>query len=154
VSLTRYSVLIAGLLAISQASVVKADDIACVSPTFRFIGANDKVCVSAFDDPKVPGVACHISQARKGGLSGTFGLAEDPSRFSLACRQVGPFATDLATLPSEEKVYSESTSVFFKHTHVFRIVDKKRNTLVYVAISDKIIEGSPQNALSSVPIMP
>ena len=68
--------------------------------------------------------------------------------------QVGPVATDLVTLPEREKVYSDSTSVFFKHTHVFRIVDRKRNTLVYVAISDKIIEGSPQNALSTVPIMP
>jgi CreA protein len=115
---------------------------------------NDKVCVSAFDDPKVPGVACHISQARTGGLSGTFGLAEDSSRFSIACRQVGPVAVDLATLPQQEKVYSESTSIFFKHTHVFRIVDKKRNALVYLAISDKIIEGSPENAVSTVPIMP
>ena len=69
------------LLATLPASAVLADDIACVSTTFRFIGANDKVCVSAFDDPKVPGVACHISQARTGGLKGTFGLAEDPSRF-------------------------------------------------------------------------
>ena len=139
---------------LAQSSVAVADDLACVSTTFRFIGANDKVCVSAFDDPKVPGVACHISQARTGGISGTLGLAEDPSRFSIACRQVGPVATDLATLPEREKVYSDSTSVFFKHTHVFRIVDRKRNTLVYVAISDKIIEGSPQNALSTVPIMP
>ena len=142
------------LIAVLQTGAAFADDIACVSTTFRFIGANDKVCVSAFDDPKVPGVACHISQARTGGLKGTFGLAEDPSRFSIACRQIGPVATDLATLPSEEKVYSESTSIFFKHTHVFRIVDKKRNTLIYVAISDKIIEGSPENAVSTVPIMP
>jgi CreA protein len=145
--------LIAGLVAILPGSAI-ADDLACVSTTFRVIGANDKVCVSAFDDPKVPGVACHISQARTGGLSGTFGLAEDPSRFSIACRQVGPVAVDLATLPQQEKVYSESTSIFFKHTHVFRIVDKKRNALVYLAISDKIIEGSPENAVSTVPIMP
>jgi CreA protein len=145
--------LIAGLVAILPASAM-ADDLACVSTTFRVIGANDKVCVSAFDDPKVSGVACHISQARTGGLSGTFGLAEDPSRFSIACRQVGPVAVDLATLPQQEKVYSESTSIFFKHTHVFRIVDKKRNALVYLAISDKIIEGSPENAVSTVPIMP
>jgi len=144
----------AGLFALLHAGPTLADDIACVSTTFRFIGANDKVCVSAFDDPKVPGVACHISQARTGGLSGTFGLAEDPSRFSIACRHVGPVSTDLATLPDREKVYSESTSIFFKHTHVFRIVDKKRKTLIYVAISDKVIEGSPQNALSTVPIMP
>jgi CreA protein len=131
-----------------------ADDLACLSTTFRFIGANDKVCVSVFDDPKVPGVACHISQARTGGVKGMLGLAEDPSRFSIACRQVGPITVDPARLPAQESVYSERTSVFFKHTHVYRIVDKKRNTLVYVAISDKIIAGSPANAISTVPIMP
>lgn len=132
----------------------QAEDIACISTTFRLIGANDKVCISAFDDPKVPGVACHISQARTGGLKGTFGLAEDPSRFSIACRQIGPIGVDISKLESEEKVYSESTSLFFKHTHVFRTVDKARNTLVYVAISDRLIEGSPQNSISTVPIMP
>lgn len=131
-----------------------ADDIGCLSTTFRILGANDKVCVSAFDDPKVPGVACHISQARTGGIKGSLGLAEDPSRFSIACRQVGPISTDIAKLPEEESVYSEKTSVFFKHTHVFRMVDKKRNTLIYLGISDKIIEGSPQNSISTVPIMP
>lgn len=131
-----------------------AEDITCISTTFRLIGANDKVCVSAFDDPKVAGVACHISQARTGGLKGTFGLAEDPSRFSIACRQVGPITVDITKLDNEEKVYSESTSLFFKHTHVFRAVDKARNTLVYIAISDRLIDGSPQNSISTVPIMP
>ena len=150
----RIPVLTALLLVVLQVSPAKADDLACLSTTFRVVGANDKVCVSAFDDPKVPGVTCHISQARTGGLSGTFGLAEDPSRFSIACRQVGAVTVDLASLPGEEKVYSESTSIFFKHTHVFRIVDKKRNTLVYVAISDKIIEGSPQNSITTVPVLP
>jgi CreA protein len=142
-----------GALALAT-SGAQADDIACISTTFRLIGANDKVCVSAFDDPKVPGVACHISQARTGGLKGTFGLAEDPSRFSIACRQIGPITVDISKLESEEKVYSESTSLFFKHTHVFRTVDKARNTLVYVAISDRLIEGSPQNSISTVPVMP
>src|SRR5215472_13334561 len=123
-----------------------ADDLSCVSTTFRLIGANDKVCVSVFDDPKLPGVACHISQARKGGLSGTFGLAEDPSRFSIACRQVGPITVDIDKIANNEQVYSERTSIFFKRTHVFRMIDKKRNTLIYLAISDKLIEGSPQNA--------
>jgi CreA protein len=131
-----------------------AEDLACVSTTFRLIGANDKVCVSAFDDPKVPGVACHISQARKGGLGGSLGLAEDPSRFSIACRQVGPITADIDKLADKEPVYSASTSIFFKRTHVFRVVDKKRNTLVYLAISDKLVEGSPQNSISTVPIMP
>src|SRR6202521_5903478 len=132
----------------------RADDLACVSTTFRIVGANDKVCVSAFDDPKVPGVACHISQARTGGVKGSLGLAEDPSRFSIACRQVGPITVDVAKLPDEESAYSERTSMFFKHTQVYRIVDKKRDTLVYIAISDKIIEGSPQSSISTVPIMP
>ena len=89
----------------------KAEDITCVSTTFRLIGANDKVCISAFDDPKVPGVACHISQARTGGLKGTFGLAEDPSRFSISCRQVGPISVDLSKLPPDEKVLAPSHSV-------------------------------------------
>ena len=133
---------------------VYADDLPCVSTTFRFIGKNDRVCISAFDDPKVPGVVCHVSQARTGGLSGTIGLAEDPSRFSIACRQVGPIGVDLATLTDREEVYSARTSVFFKRTHVYRVLDKKRNTLVYLAISDKIIDGSPQNAISTVPVMP
>jgi CreA protein len=143
--------LAAGLLATMPAG---ADDLACVSTTFRVLGANDKVCISVFDDPKVPGVACDISQARTGGVKGGLGLAEDPSRFSLSCRQVGPISVDIGKLPDEESVYSERTSIFFKHTRVFRIVDKKRETLVYLAISDKIVEGSPQNAISSVPIMP
>lgn len=142
------------LAAALPSAAARADDLACVSTTFRLIGANDKVCVSVFDDPKVPGVACHISQARTGGLSGTFGLAEDPSRFSIACRQVGPIAVDIDKLEDKEAVYSASTSIFFKRTHVYRVVDKKRNTLVYLAISDKIVEGSPQNSISTVPIMP
>jgi CreA protein len=145
-------VAIAGLTAV--AAQAHADDLPCVSTTFRFIGKNDRVCVSAFDDPKVPGVACHVSQARTGGLSGTIGLAEDPSRFSIACRQVGPINVDLASLTDQEEVYSARTSIFFKRTHVYRVLDKKRNTLVYLAISDKLIEGSPQNAISTVPIMP
>ncbi|RUP00412.1 CreA family protein [Hyphomicrobium sp.] len=136
------------------APAARADDIACISTTFRLLGANDKVCVSAFDDPKVPGVTCHISQARTGGVKGSLGLAEDPSRFSIACRQTGPITADISKLSDDEKVYSDSTSLFFKHTHVFRTIDKKRNTLVYVAISDRLVDGSPYNAISTVPIMP
>ena len=142
------------LAAMISTAGARADDLACVSTTFRILGANDKVCVSVFEDPKVPGVACDISQARTGGVKGSFGLAEDPSRFSLACRQTGPVTVDLASLPEKAQVYSERTSVFFKRTHVYRIVDKKRKTLVYLAISDKIVNGSPYNAVSSVPIMP
>jgi CreA protein len=143
------------LLAMSTyATAAFAEDLTCLSTTFRLIGKNDQVCITAFDDPKVPGVACHISQAKTGGLGGTIGLAEDPSRFSIACRQVGPINVDLGKLPENEKVYADHTSIFFKHTNIFRSVDKKRNTLIYLAISDKLIEGSPQNSISTVPIMP
>jgi CreA protein len=142
------------LLAGALIRPVLADDVGCLSTTFRFLGPNDKVCVSGFDDPKVPGVACHISQARTGGIKGGLGLAEDPSRFSIACRQIGPITIDPRRLPEEEEVYSTKTSILFKNTHVYRMYDAKRNTLIYLAISDKIIEGSPQSSLSTVPIMP
>jgi CreA protein len=150
----RLRTLALALALLSVPAAVRAEDLPCVDTTFRLIGRNDRVCVSAFDDPEVPGVACHVSQARTGGLSGTIGLAEDPSRFSIACRQIGPITIDIATLSDRKEVYSARTSVFFKHTHVFRILDKKRNTLVYLAISDRLIEGSPQNAISTVPVMP
>ena len=135
------------------ASAADAEEIGCVSTTWR-VWADDKICVSAFDDPKVPGVTCHLSHARTGGFKGTIGVAEDRSRFSIACRQVGPIAVDLATLPKEEEAFSERTSLFFKETRVVRLVDRARRTLVYLAYSTKVVEGSPFNSLSSVPVMP
>jgi CreA protein len=148
--LCRLAALLVVLAIPALPGIARADDLPCVSTTFRFLGANDKVCVSAFDDPKVPGVTCYISQARTGGVKGSFGLAEDPSQFAISCRQVGPIGADLAKLPDEESIYTERTSIFFKHTQVSRIVDRKRNTLVYLAISEKLIDGSPQNAISTV----
>jgi CreA protein len=132
---------------------VEAEEIGCISTTWRVL-ADDKICISAFDDPRVPGVTCHLSQARTGGLKGTVGVAEDPSRFSIACRQVGPITVDLATLPDEEAAFSERTSIIFKQTRVVRLVDRMRRTLVYLAYSTKVVEGSPFNSLSSVPVMP
>ena len=131
----------------------QSEEIGCITTSWKLIGANHKVCVQAFDDPKVKGVTCHISQAKTGGLAGTFGVAEDPSQFSIACRQVGPIVID-GKLPEEETAFSESTSLFFKDTKVTRLFDAKRNTLVYVAISRKLIEGAPANSISTVPIMP
>ena len=135
------------------AGAVHAEEIGCTSTTFRVLGPNDKVCVTAFDDPKVAGVACHVSQARTGGMKGAIGVAEDPSRFSIACRQVGPITLP-DKLPKDEEAFSESTSLIWKETKVIRMYDEKRRTLVYVAISKRVIEGSPMNAISTVPIMP
>ncbi|WNV06021.1 CreA family protein [Candidatus Methylospira mobilis] len=130
-----------------------AEEIGCVTTAWKFWGANHKVCVDAFDDPRIPGVVCHISQARTGGISGAIGLAEDPSQFSIACRQTGSIRLP-ADLPHEENVFSEDTSIFFKETRVTRMLDTKRNTLIYVAVSRKLINGAPANSISTVPLMP
>ena len=142
------------LCAIATNQSAKADDIGCVSTTFRPFSPNDKVCVSDFEDPKVPGVVCHISQARKGGWGQPLGLNEDPSNFSVACRQVAPISVDIATLPEDEEAFSEKTSIFFKATRIYRVIDKKHNTLVYLAISSKLINGSPANAIVRCPLCP
>ncbi len=131
----------------------RANDIGCLDTTFKFFSPNDSVCVSAFEDPRVHGVTCHISQARKGGWGSLVGLTEDPSRFSIACRQTGPISLP-EKLPNQENVFSEKTSIFFKNTKVIRMFDKKHNTLIYLAISKKLVEGSPENSISTVPIMP
>ena len=143
--------LAAALLVLSMPA--RADDVGCTSTTFRMFSPNDKVCVLAFDDPGVPGVTCHMSQAKTGGYKGALGVAEDPSRFAITCHQTGPITLP-EKLPKEESVFSESTSLIFKNTKVIRMFDAKRNTLVYVAISKRVIEGSPMNAISAVPVRP
>jgi CreA protein len=131
-----------------------ATDLSCVSTTFNVLSPNDKVCVSVFDDPQVPGVVCHISQARKGGWGQPLGLNEDPSNFSVSCRQIGPIDVDLSKLRENEEVFAQKTSIFFKTTRIYRMVDQPHHTIVYLAISTKIVNGSPANAISTVPIMP
>jgi len=133
--------------------ISNAEEIGCITTSWKLIGANHKVCIQAFDDPKVDGVSCHISQAKKGGITGAFGLAEDPSKFSIACRQVGPIIIK-DKLPEQEIAFSKDTSIFFKETRVTRLFDRKRNSLIYVAISRKLIDGAPANSISTVPIMP
>src|SRR5579872_7192170 len=113
----------------------KAADIGCVSTTFNLLSPNDKVCVSDFEDPQVQNVVCHISQARKGGWGQPFGLNEDPSNFSVSCRQVGPIEVDLAKLKEGEEVFTQKTSIFFKKTRIYRMIDKPHNTLIYLAVS-------------------
>ncbi|HEX6735418.1 MAG TPA: CreA family protein [Azonexus sp.] len=147
--MTRLTALLLAALALPAA----AEEIDCVTTTWKLVGANHRICVYAYDDPKVAGVTCHVSQARTGGVKGSFGLAEDPSQFSLACRQVGPIALP-ANLPDDEVIFSEDTSLLFKETKIHRIVDRKRQVLVYLAISRRVIEGAPANAISTVPVQP
>ncbi len=146
------------LLSIALASpllwptTTNAETVGCVTTAWKLIGANHRVCVEAFSDPKVPGVTCHVSQARTGGIGGSLGLAEDPSQFSLACRQTGPIRLP-AKLPDNEVVFSEDTSVLFKETRIVRMWDAKNKTLIYLGISRRLIEGAPANSISTVPVM-
>jgi CreA protein len=123
-----------------------------ISTHFRWLGPNDRIVVDGFDDPRVPGVACHISRAVTGGLKGGLGVAEDTSDASISCRQVGPIQIP-ADLKDGEQVFEERRSLIFKRLHVVRFYDKGRNVLVYVSYSDRLIEGSPKNSISTVPVM-
>jgi CreA protein len=124
-----------------------------VSTRFRWMGPNDKIVVDGFDDPKVKGVACHLSRAQTGGVKGAIGVAEDASDASIACRQIGPISF-IGEIKDGEKVFDERRSLLFKELQVVRFFDRERNVLVYVSYSDRVIEGSPKNSISTVPIMP
>lgn len=145
--------LILPLLMAAAAGLAHAENnkVGEVSTAFKLIGPDHKVVVDAYDDPKVAGVTCYVSRARTGGLSGAVGLAEDKAEASIACRQVGPIAI-AQPLPQQEEVYSERQSILFKRLRVVRMVDAKRNTLVYLTYSDKLIDGSPTNAVTAVPV--
>jgi CreA protein len=133
--------------------LVLAETIGEVSTVFKWVGPNDKIVVEAFDDPRVEGVTCYLSRAKTGGVKGGLGLAEDRAEASIACRQVGPIRFQ-GELKDGEEVFKERTSLVFKTMQVVRFFDQKRNTLVYLVYSDRVIEGSPQNAVTAIPILP
>jgi CreA protein len=143
-------------LSLAVAAPAGAEEIGSVDTVFKWIGPNHKIVVEAFDDPKVEGVTCFLSMARTGGISGGLGLAEDTSDASIACRQVGPirFIEPVEEDDEGEEVFSARRSILFKRLQVVRFLDKKRNTLIYLAYSDKLIEGSPKNSISAVALMP
>lgn len=130
-----------------------AEEIGSVDTAFKLFGPDHKIVVEAFDDPKVAGVACHIARSEKGGFKGLIGLAEETSDASIACRQVGPVEF-VEEFEDGEEVFTERRSILFKKLRVVRFFDRKRNTLVYLSYSDKLIEGSPKNSISTVPILP
>lgn len=140
---------LAAVLVLLAASAARAEEVECLTTEWKLLGANHRVCVYAFTDPDMPCVTCYLSQARKGGISGSVGLAEDPSEFSLECRQTCEFALP-DKLPKTKKVFSEGTSVLFKDTEITRIFDSKRGALIYLALSRKIISGAPKNSISTV----
>jgi CreA protein len=142
-------------MGIATCSAAQAQErIGAVSTTFRMIGPNDKVVVDRYDDPKVENAACYVSRAETGGIGGAVDLAEDPSRFSIACRAVGPLKIvgKIDKSKDGELVFSERTSAIFKSMHVTRFYDNTKNVLVYLVTSTKVVEGSPFNSISVVPL--
>jgi len=141
----------AAALVLLAATAARAEEIGSVSTVFKMVGPNDKIVIEAFDDPKVDGVTCYLSRAKRGGVKGGLGVAEDTSDASIACRQIGPIRIK-DTIKDGDVVFKKDTSLLFKTMQVVRFHDTKRDVLVYLVYSDKVIEGSPKNSVSAVPI--
>jgi CreA protein len=140
-----------GLALSGVAACAFAETVGSVDTAFKLLGPDHKVVVEVFDDPRVGGVSCYLSRAKTGGFKGAIGIAEDKAESSVACRQVGALAFN-GKLPRQEEVFSERASIFFKHVRVVRMVDVKRNALVYLVYSDRLIDGSPKNSVTAVPV--
>jgi CreA protein len=142
---------IVALTLLMASGFVHAQKIGSVDTVFKFIGPDHKIVVEAYDDPKVKGVTCYVSRAKTGGIKGGLGLAEDKAEASISCRQVGAISFE-KPLKQQEEVFNQSLSILFKKLRIVRMVDVERNTLVYLTYSDKLIEGSPQNSVTAVPV--
>ena len=146
----KHLALTSGLLVLTACSGASSEEIGAVDTVFKWVGPDHKIVVDAYDDPKVGGVTCYVSRARTGGIKGAFGLAEDRSEASIACRQTGTITFGEKPLPRQEEMFNERISLVFKKLRVVRMVDAKRNTLVYLTYADRVIEGSPQNSVTAV----
>ncbi|TAK49962.1 MAG: hypothetical protein EPO23_01705 [Xanthobacteraceae bacterium] len=123
------------------------------STVFKWLSPNDKLATYAIDDPEVEGVACHFTVPERGGFKGWIGVAEEVSDISLACRQIGPIRFKRKFAQGED-MFHQRRSLFFKKMQIVRGCDTRRNVIVYMVYSDRLIEGSPKNSTSTVPIMP
>ena len=147
------SLVFAALIASPARSADEPDLIFKKSTVFKWLSPNDKLATYGLDDPEVDGVACHFTVPERGGFKGWIGVAEEVSDISLACRQIGPIRFK-AKFEQGDDVFRKRRSLFFKKMQIVRGCDAKRNVLVYMVYTDRIIEGSPKNSTSSVPIMP
>ena len=140
-------------LSLLAALPAMAEEIGRVSTTFKFVGANDKIVIEAFDDPDIAGATCYVSRAKTGGVKGAIGVAEDTSDASISCHQTGPITLPERVASGKDdgrEVFKKSASLLFKKVQVVRFFDKKRSTLVYLTYSDRVIEGSPKNSISTI----
>jgi CreA protein len=138
-------------LALAGCGAAQTETIGSVDTVFKILGPDHKIVVDAYDDPKVTGVTCYVSRAKTGGIKGGLGLAEDRAEASISCHQTGPIQIP-EPLRQQDEVFSERISLLFKRLRVVRMVDVKRNTLVYMTYSDRVIEGSPQNSITAVTV--
>jgi CreA protein len=138
-------------LIVCAATATGQTRIDAINTNFRWLGPDDKIVVERYDDPKIANVSCYMSRAETGGIKGGLGFAEDPSRFSIACRAVGPIAVP-PDLRKSEVIAFASASLFFKTFQIHRAVDAEKNVLVYTVVSTKLINGSPFNSISVVPV--
>lgn len=145
--------LAAAWLAVGSAFAEDATRIGAVDTTFRLLGRNDRIAIDRYDDPRVGGVSCYVSRAETGGIKGSFGLATDPNRFSIACRATGPVKV-LEKLPDSEVVFGEKASPFFKEVRVSRLFDAEKRVLIYLVWSTLSIgtDGSAFNSITAVPL--
>jgi len=153
----KYKTLIFTALMLLVGRTAFAEQVGSVDTVFKMFGPDHKIVVEAFDDPDVKNVTCYISRAKTGGIKGGLGLAEDTADAAISCQQVGPVELSDKIkngMAQGDVVFQKRTSLVFKKLQVVRFYDAKRNTLAYLAYSDKVVEGSPKNALSAVPIMP
>ncbi len=153
----KYKLLLIPALFMALTGGLRAEEIGSVDTVFKWLGPDHKIVVEAFDDPDVKNVTCYLSRAKTGGIKGGLGLAEDTSDAAISCQQVGPIELSdkiKAGKAQGDVVFQKRTSLIFKKLQVVRFYDAKRNTLAYLTYSDKVVEGSPKNALSAVPIMP
>jgi len=153
----KYTKFVIPALLLTSLASAQAEQIGSVDTVFKIFGPDHKIVVEAFDDPDVKNVTCYISRAKTGGIKGGLGLAEDTSDAAISCQQVGP--VELSDKIKNGKaqgdvVFQKRPSLVFKKLQVVRFYDAKRNALAYLAYSDKVVEGSPKNAISAVPIMP
>ncbi len=140
----------AGLLALMSVAAFGQTRVDSINTNFRWFGPDDKIVVERYDDPRVENVSCYLSRAETGGIKGGLGFAEDPSRFSIACRAVGPVSLP-ASMPKTEIIGFSQASLFFKTFQIHRSLDPEKHVLVYTVVSTKLINGSPFNSISVVP---
>ncbi|QCR37238.1 protein CreA [Nissabacter sp. SGAir0207] len=153
----KTSWILGAALLLGAVGTAQAEQVGEVDTVFKLFGPDHKIVVEAFDDPDVQNVTCYISRAKTGGIKGGLGLAEDTSDAAISCQQVGPITLSDKVKQGKEKgvvVFQKRTSLIFKKLQVVRFYDEKRNALIYLTYSDKVVDGSPKNALSAVPIIP